>query len=302
MRKSQSGRLRKGKPDSLYVVKEPIELMKFLQDFIPNKSRNNLKSLLSYSQIEVNGTTRTRFNYPLKPGDQVTVKWERSPVMATKSFRGFSIVYEDSHLIVIDKHHGILSVATDKEKENTAYSFLRTHVKRVDPSNKIFIVHRLDRETSGLMVFAKSPEVQAMFQDHWKEVLTERSYVAIVEGIVEKEEGTVESYLHENKAMVVYSDQNPERGKKAVTKYKVLQRKGDYSLLQLWLDTGRKNQIRVHMQQLGHPVVNDKKYGAVSNPINRLGLHSKILEFRHPVTGNPLRFETPLPRKFSLLF
>jgi 23S rRNA pseudouridine1911/1915/1917 synthase len=288
------------KPDTIFSVEQESELMKFLLEKLPHKNKNNIKSLLTNDQIEVDGKGESKYNLKLKPGSKVIVKWERSPI--TKSFRGFSIIFEDEHLIVIDKHAGILSVASESERNYTAYSFLSKHVKRGNPSNKIFIVHRLDRDTSGVMVFAKSMDVQHQMQENWRDVITERTYVAIAEGVIEEDEGEISSYLHENNAMVVFSDQNPEGGKKAITHFKVLKRAAEFTLLEVRLDTGRKNQIRVHMQEFGHPLINDKKYGGTQNPINRLGLHSKVLGFIHPVTKRPMRFETPIPRKFMRLF
>jgi 23S rRNA pseudouridine1911/1915/1917 synthase len=288
------------KPDTVFKVEQESELMKFLLEKLPHKNKNNIKSLLTSDQIEVNGKLESQYNLRLKPGSQVKIKWERSPV--TKSFRGFSIIFEDEHLIVIDKHAGILSVASEGERNYTAYSFLSKHVKRDNPANKIFIVHRLDRDTSGVMVFAKSMNVQHLMQENWRNVITERTYVAIAEGVIEENEGEISSYLHENAAMVVYSDQNPEGGKHAVTHFKVLKRSEEFTLLEIRLDTGRKNQIRVHMKEFGHPLIDDKKYGGTKNPINRLGLHSKVLGFIHPITQRPMRFETPIPRKFMRLF
>ncbi len=299
MKKSDKNK-RKPKPDSVFQVKEEIELMDFLLEKISFKNKNNVKSLLVNHQVEVNGKPISKHNHKLKPSSEVTIKWERSPV--TKSFRGFSIVFEDEYIIVIDKHAGILSVASESERDHTAYSFLSKHVKRGGPDKKIFIVHRLDKETSGLMVFAKSQEVQHIMQDNWRDVLVERAYIAIVEGVMEDDEGEISSYLHETSAHIVYSDQNAEGGKKAVTKFKVLKRKEDYTLVEARLQTGRKNQIRVHMKEIGHPIVNDKKYGSTINPINRLGLHSKILSFVHPISKKVMRFETPMPRKFTYLF
>jgi 23S rRNA pseudouridine1911/1915/1917 synthase len=288
------------KPDTLINVTHESELMAFLIEQLPHKNRNNIKSLLTNEQIEVDGKVQTRYNVRLKAGNILKIKWERSPV--TKSFRGFSIVFEDEHLIVIDKHAGILSVASRSEREYTAYSFLSKHVKTQDPENKIFIVHRLDRDTSGLMVFAKSTKVQHLMQDNWRDVVTERKYIAVAEGVIPVDEGEITSYLHENAAMVVYSDQNPENGKLAKTHFKVLKRTDKFTLLEIRLDTGRKNQIRVHLQEYGYPIVDDKKYGGTQNPINRLGLHAKALGFIHPITKRPMRFETPIPRKFTRLF
>ena len=288
------------KPNTLFEVKEQIELMSFLIDSLTGKSRQNVKRLLTNKQVEVNGQQRSQYNYLLHQGDKVKIKWMRQ--QEVKSFNGFSIVFEDEYLIVIDKHSGVLSVATNDERNYTAYNFLSIHVKREHPANKIFIVHRLDRETSGLMIYAKSAEVQHKLQDNWKELITERSYVAVTEGVFNEKRGVVSSYLHENAAHVVYSDQNPLGGKKAITHYEVLKSNRNYSLLAVKLETGRKNQIRVHMQDIGHSIINDKKYGSTVNPIDRLGLHSRILAFIHPVTGQSLRFTTPIPRKFMRLF
>lgn len=288
------------KPDTLLKVSNEKELMDFLIEVLPGKSRQNVKSLLSNKQIDVNGRQQSQYNFKLRPADEVRVRWMRD--QEVKSFKGFSIIYEDEHLIVIDKHSGVLSIATQSEKKYTAYNFLSKHVKRDNPANKIFVVHRLDRETSGLMIFAKSAEVQHELQENWKQLVTERSYLAICEGVFAEAKGEISSYLHENNAFVVFSDQNPNGGKWAVTHYEVLKSNRNFSLLSVRLDTGRKNQIRVHMQDIGHSIVNDKKYGSTSNPIDRLGLHSRVLAFTHPVTQQPLRFVTSVPRKFSRLF
>lgn len=300
---------RKGRishPAVVFEVDKEEELMKYLLAKMSGKNKNNIKSLLTNKQVWVNGMVESQFNHILNPGDKVKVGGERAAAISSKksvqSFHGFSIVYEDEHLIVIDKHAGVLSIATSSEKNYTAYSFLSKHVKIENPKNKIFIVHRLDRETSGLMLFAKTTETQHLLQDNWRDLVTERTYVAIAEGIVEQDEGKITSYLHENKVFQVFSDQNPENGKLAVTHYKVLKRANNMTLLEVHLDTGRKNQIRVHMQDLGHSLINDKKYGATTNPIDRLGLHAKVLAFTHPITNVPLRFDTGIPRKFSRLF
>ena len=277
-------------------VSETTELMKFLIEKFPEKSRTTIKSMLAHKQVTVGDLVTTQFDFPLKRGQMVYLnkkKTEEKP-----RFRGMRIVHEDADLIVIEKGSGLLSIATDKEKVKTAYSMLSEYVKRFDPKNLIFIVHRLDRDTSGLMMFAKSKKVQEVLQKDWNESIIERSYVVVVEGVVEKAEGTVTSWLKENKALVMYSSQNPEDGQKAVTHYKVLKTDKQFSLLEVKLETGRKNQIRVHMKDLGFPVTGDKKYGAKLNPIGQMGLHARVLAFKHPVTGRMLRFDTPIPGKF----
>ena len=277
-------------------VSETTELMKFLIEKFPEKSRTAIKSMLAHKQVTVGDLVTTQFDFPLKRGQMVFLNKKKSE--EKPRFRGMRIVHEDADLIVIEKGSGLLSIATDKEKVKTAYSMLSEYVKRFDPKNLIFIVHRLDRDTSGLMMFAKSKKVQEVLQKDWNESIIERSYVVVVEGVVEKAEGTVTSWLKENKALVMYSSQNPEDGQKAVTHYKVLKTDKQFSLLEVKLETGRKNQIRVHMKDLGFPVTGDKKYGAKLNPIGQMGLHARVLAFKHPVTGRMLRFDTPIPGKF----
>lgn len=281
-------------------VTEAGELMNFLIARFPEKSRTTIKSLLAHKQVTVDDMVTTKYDYPLKKGQMVYLNKKKSA--EKPRFRELRIVHEDAHVIVIDKNSGLLSMASDTEKQRTAYSMLSEYVKRFDPKNMIFIVHRLDRETSGLMMFARSKQVQELLQKDWNESIVERSYLAVVEGQLEKQEGTVTSWLKENKAMVMYSSQTPEDGQKAVTHYKVIKSNKQYSLLDVKLETGRKNQIRVHMKDLGHPVAGDKKYGAKTNPVGQMGLHARVLAFKHPITGKSLRFDTPVPMKFQKLF
>jgi 23S rRNA pseudouridine1911/1915/1917 synthase len=283
----------------LLTVTENTELLKFLLKQLPHKNRDNIKSFLRCKQVIVDGNIITQFNHPLINGQQVEITGIRIP--KEKSYRGISIIFEDQYLVVIDKHAGMLSMATDREKERTAYSMLSTFVKKADRSNKIFIVHRLDRETSGLMVFAKSEKVQRALQEAWQTKVTERTYIAVIEGELKEETGVVVSYLKESKAMMVYSSPDPAEGEKAVTHYRMIRKNRDYSLLEIKPETGRKNQIRVHMKDLGHSIVGDKKYGSSINPVGRMCLHARVLEFIHPVTGEKLRFETDIPHKFLRL-
>lgn len=278
------------------VVKEPVELMTFLLDKLSNRGRNAVKSILARGQVSVNNQVVTKYNYLLQPDEQVTIQWGK-PVEEVKLF-GLKILHEDEDIIVVVKDAGLLSIASPDEKELTAYRQLMEHVRRENPKNRIFIVHRLDRDTSGVMMFAKNEKSQQALQNSWNEAVEERTYVALVEGTVKRTEGTITSWLKESKTFMMYSSQKPNDGQKAITHYKLLQSNREYSLLEVNLETGRKNQIRVHMKDIGHPVVGDKKYGSKKNPIGRLGLHARVLAFTHPTTKQKLRFETKIPDKF----
>jgi 23S rRNA pseudouridine1911/1915/1917 synthase len=283
-----------------FEVKEHTKLLEFLLSKAAGKSRNKVKSYLAHRKISVNGTTITQFDYELKPGQQVSIS--KGIVHGVVQYHGLKIVHEDQYLIVIDKQAGLLSIATDREKDKTAYSILSRHVKLENPKNKIFVVHRLDRETSGIMMFARNQETQELLQKGWQNIIFERNYVAVVEGRVEKNEGTIESWLKESKTMTMFSESEPEEGIRAITHYKVLKQNEDYSLLEIRLDTGRKNQIRIHMKENGHSIIGDKKYGGSKSPIKRLGLHAQKLSFKHPVYKTDLSFVSPVPRCFLSLF
>ena len=288
------------KKESVLDVREPSELMKFLVSRLPDQSRSAIKSLLSHKQVSVNNRTVSQFNHPLLPGQQVVVTWGHvDPPFRHPELR---IIFEDDYFIVIEKKAGLLSIATDKEKNKTAYSIISNYVKRADPKNKIFVLHRLDKNTSGLMMFARSQEIQTVMQKKWNENIDSRSYVALVEGCVARDKGTLMSYLLESKAFIMYSSRSPKEGQRSVTHFEVLKKNDHFSLLKLILETGRKNQIRVHMQDMGHPVTGDIKYGAQYNPVRRMGLHAYLLAFTHPVTGEAMHFETPIPQCFLGMF
>ena len=290
----------KEKRNLTFKVKEQNELMKFLIENLPNKNRNNIKSLLKNKQVLVDGAAISQFNHPLNPGQEVMITESR---FSDKDMKGIKVVYEDEYLIAVEKASGILSIATDKEREKTAYNIVKNYVKSRNPLEKLFIVHRLDRETSGVMIFAKTEEMQQILQTNWQKMVLERTYVAVVEGKVKKNSDTIVSYLKENSAFVTFSsDKEIEGSKKAITHYTVLKRSKGFSLVEANIETGRKNQIRVHMQSLGHSVVGDKKYGATTNPLGRLGLHAKSIIFKHPKTGKVLSFQTGIPAKFSGMF
>lgn len=280
-----------------YAVQEPGELLAFLLAKLSGQGRNAVKATLARGQVSVDGTSTTAYNYPLRPGMTVTVSREK--IEEAPPLVGLSILYEDEDLIVVSKEAGLLSIASEQERELTAYRQLTEHVRRSDPRSRIFVVHRLDRDTSGVMMFAKSERVQQTLQNNWQETVTERTYVALVDGRVARQEGTVSSWLKESKTLKMYSSPYPNDGQHAVTHYKTLEAGSQFSLLEVRLETGRKNQIRVHMQDIGHPVAGDKKYGSRSKTLGRLGLHARVIAFTHPTTGEPMRFETAIPGTFT---
>lgn len=275
-----------------------MPLLAMLQQMLPDTNRTRLKSMLKYGHVRLAGQTGLRHDSPVEQGQTVEVNLSRPFV--TFSNPRLHLVYEDDDVIVVNKGYGLLSMGTaSASREKTAYSILRDYLKRVHPMNKLFIVHRLDRDTSGLMMFAKSPEAKEAMQHNWNNMVLERNYVAVLEGVVEQDEGVIKSYLDENSRFEVYSTKEPGKGKLAVTRYKVLARGRGYSLVQFSLDTGRKNQIRVHASDMGHPIVGDRKYGAASSPIHRLALHARTLRFVHPLTRKVMSFELPVPSRFA---
>lgn len=287
------------RPDVIeqYVPRQEALLLEFLISAMPDRKRTNIKELLQHNQVRVNGTVTTRFDQPLQPGDSVEINLTREfPYFYNRRLK---LVYEDNDIMVANKGYGLLSMGNDKVREGTAYSILKDYLKWVDPRLKIFIVHRLDRDTSGLLMFAKNQEAKERMQHNWNNMVLNRKYYAVVEGNVEQDEGTVRSYLAENSQYEVYSTDNPDEGQLAVTRYKVLKRRNGYSLLEIELDTGRKNQIRVHMKDLGHPIAGDRKYGAKSSPIHRLALHAGTLRFVHPMTRREMNFSTGIPTSFA---
>lgn len=295
------GRRSPFKPDAItsMSVNEPAQLLEFLIASMPQTKRTVIKQMLSHNQVAVNGMPCKQYDTPLSVGDEVKVNF-------TREFRVFyhrrlKIVYEDDDIIVVNKGYGLLSMGNDKTKDGTAYSILKEYVKWANPLNKIFIVHRLDRDTSGLMLFAKNEEAKRALQHNWNNMVLNRKYLAVVEGIPEPASGTVRSYLAENSRYEVYSTDNPDEGKLAVTRYETLKQGRGYTLLEVELDTGRKNQIRVHMKDMGHPISGDHKYGAQSSPIHRLALHARTLRFVHPVTRKEMNFSTPIPSSFLAL-
>jgi pseudouridine synthase, RluA family len=278
------------------IVKNNNTLLPYLVELLAGQSRTSVKQLLKHGQVSVNGKTETRFDAALAAGDKVDVSREKKRVEF--SHPQLKIVWEDADLIVADKKDGLLSVSDSSSQERTAFFLLSQHVKRFDARNRIFVLHRLDKGTSGLMMFAKNAEIQEYLRSNWHDSITRRSYVALIEGAPAKEEDVVVDYLAENERMKVYCT-SPQKGKEAVSRYRVLKRGAKHSLIEVELETGRKNQIRAQMEHLGHPVAGDPKYGARTDPAGRLMLHARRLFFIHPATGQEMRFETPTPKLFN---
>lgn len=277
---------------------QPIPLLEFLRSNLPQLSRTAVKALLKYDQIRLEGTVTNQFDIPVAPGQTISINFSRP--WQTLSNPRLRIVYEDDDIIVVNKSYGLLSVGTDNKKEGTAYSILRDYLKRLNPANKLFIVHRLDQHTSGLMLFAKSIKAKEAMQHNWNNMVLDRRYAAIVEGCPEPAEGVRRSRLLENAQHLMYSTDDP-KGLEAVTRYKVLKSRNGYSLVDVSLDTGRKNQIRVHMHDMGTPIAGDRRYGAKTSPIHRLALHARTLRFVHPMTHKDMNFSIPLPASFNSL-
>lgn len=283
-----------------YRVKDPMGLMEFLAAKMPDASRTKLKSLLGKRIVYVDSVITTQYDFPLKPGMKVQISREKG--RKEFSHKLIKIVYEDAYLIVIEKMQGLLSVNTEREKERTAYTLLNEYVQRSGRQRRVYTVHRLDRDTSGLMMFAKDEKTQNTLRDNWHDIVFDRRYVAVVSGEMEKSAGSVSSWLTDRK-LYVHSSLTDDGGKEAITHYRTIKRANGYSLIELNLETGRKNQIRVHMQDLGHPIIGDGRYGLEDkNPIGRLALHAFKLCFYHPVTGEKKSFETPYPPDFKKLF
>ena len=304
----------KRKQDTVLKVTEPAALMDFLIAKMGGMARSSVKQLLGQRRVKVGNAVQTRHDYALQPGDTVTVSSGRGNSQLTHP--KLRIVYEDDDLIVVNKQPGLLTVAaTPGSSETTAFSILRAYVKKQNARAGVYVVHRLDRETSGLLVFARSEQLQHYMRQYWRDLVTERTYIALAEGVLTPPEGKITTWLTEDKRnAVVYSSPVDDGGDIAITNYKVLKNSKhdvgannsqlstvNYQLVELHLETGRTNQIRVHLASKGCPVVGDRKYGHgnESSPIDRLCLHAKVLEFIHPVTEKKVRFESPVPKEFN---
>ena len=279
-----------------FSVANEAVLIEFIMEKMHGISRNRAKALISNRVVLVNNAITTHPLAELKAGD--VVQLDRSKHKMSFRSKELDIVFEDPYLLVIDKQPGVLSMSNNT-RQITAQVVLNRYLEKGGGRNTSHVVHRLDRDTSGLMLYAKDVQTQQSFINGWQGLVSDRRYVALVEGELEKPQGCVRSWLTEDKRFVTHSSKVDNGGKYAVTHYNVLSSSNGYSLVECVLETGRKNQIRVHMADIGHPVVGDRKYGSGKDPVKRLCLHAFRLNFTHPVTGKRMNFDTPVPACFE---
>ena len=283
-----------------YVVEHEGMLLEWLLENVKSMSKSKIKSTLQGRGIRVGQKIVTKFDYPLKAGMKISFSKTKQNNNVFKS-RYVKVVYEDQYLVVIEKNIGILSMAAGHSTLNVK-TVLDDYFKRSGQKCTAHIVHRLDRDTSGLMIYAKDKQTEMLLEEDWHHTVFDRRYVAVVCGEMEEDEGTIANWLTDNSAYITYSSPVDNGGKYAITHFHVLRRSTDYSLVEYKLETGRKNQIRVHTADMGHPVCGDVKYGNGDNPIGRLCLHAYVLSFYHPITHEPMDFETPIPPHFRHIF
>lgn len=283
-------------------VTSPSRLQDFLFQSFPDVKKLKVKQWLKHGSVQVNKQVVQRHDHPLQPGDVVTLFSREEVQVKTLLPRNLRIVYEDDAIIVIDKPADMLSIASQAERETTAYIHLTDYVRRGSPFSRerIWIVHRLDRETSGLMVFARTEEAKQTLQSEWENV--EKHYYAVVVGRPKADSGELHSHLDERNPFIVYSVPQSDYTREAITRYRFISSGTRYSLVKLELETGRRHQIRVQLTEIGCPIIGDAKYGSGDNPVNRLGLHATYLRIPHPVSGKSLEFHSPLPPVLARLF
>lgn len=269
----------------------PAALLAWLLDALRPMNRTRVKQLLRHGRVRVNGAVATRHDHPLRPGDQVAIARAGAADRSLEE-AGVTIVLEDDALIALDKPPGLLTVATAAEKTDTAFARLNAHLAARGLSRP-YVVHRLDRETSGLLLFARSAEVRDRLQANWDEV--KKTYLAVVEGKPRRAEGVVDNFLVEGRDLRVRAVRKGSGGRRAVTHYRIIGERGPYALVEVVIETGRKHQIRVHLTGLGCPVIGDPLYGSASDPAGRLGLHAHRLSLDHPTADRRVDLESPLP-------
>lgn len=273
--------------DIIFTVEHEGGLLQCVRECLTDIPAGKSKSWLEHRQISVDGVVTSRFDYPVKVGQTVQIHASSQGVCDCP----LEILYEDEVLLAVNKPAGLLTVASDTEKEKTAFRMVRD--SGISP---LFVVHRLDRDTSGVLLFARSAEIRDTLQNSWDEHVG-REYLAICEGVFEQKSGRIDTFLRETSTHLMYSAPS---GARAITNYEVTAENAKYSVLRINLQTGRKNQIRAHMKEQSHPVAGDKKYGAKTDPFKRLALHARVLTVMHPVSGRELRVEAPVPKLLKL--
>ncbi len=276
------------------VLTTESSVLEALRSAVPGASARTLRQMLEHGRIRLNGEVCRIAGRPARPGDTLEIGRRVSPPPGG----GITLVYEDEDVLVVLKPAGLLTVSTPHEKQRTAHAYLREYLKHHRPDSRVFVVHRLDKFVSGLLVFAKSERIQAALRRLFEAHAIERKYLAIVEGRVKRSTGTIQSHLAEDRFQRMRSTPVPRHGKHAVTHYRVLRRSGDLTCLEVALETGRKNQIRAHLSELGHPIAGDRAYGSTVDPLGRMGLHACRLGFEHPGLHRTLVFETEPPPEF----
>ncbi len=273
-------------------VKEDSELLEYLYNNL-DMPKKKIKQYLTHGSIYVNNVKTTKYNYKLVTGMNIVIDTNNK----NKKELPFEIVFEDNEIIVVNKPSGLLTIATNKEKEKTLYHIVSDYLKSKDKNAKVFIVHRLDKDTSGIVILAKNEKIKNQLQENWNEYVSLREYVAVVHGRVKNESGHIVQSLKETKTNLVYVTRRGE-GKEAITNYKVMKSNDNYSMLSIHIETGRKNQIRVAMATIGNPIVGDKKYSNVKDNENRLYLHANRLKIYYPVIKKDILFEISNPQEF----
>ena len=275
-----------------YINNDNVSLLISISNFKKDLSNKTIKNYIKNGMVKVNDKVITNSSHLLKDGDKVEISYSKKKIPEFD----LDILYEDEYLIAIDKPCGLLSISNDKEKEITAYRMVSDYIKKNSKNKYIFVVHRLDQDTSGILMFCKNEKIRDKMQDNWNTIVKKRGYIAIVDGKLSGSD-TIHTYLKENKQQFIYSSKNND-GKEAITHYSVIKNNNNYSLVQVFIDTGRRNQIRVHLSERGYPIAGDKKYKCRTNPINRLCLHANILEFIHPVSKKLIHIECDMPSEF----
>ena len=276
-----------------FINKDSTTLLNSISNFKKDLSNKTIKNYIKNGMVTVNDKIVTNSSLLLSPSDKIEISYSKKKIIEYD----LDILYEDEYLIAINKPCGLLSISNEKEKEITAYRMVSDYVKKNSKNKYIFVLHRLDQDTSGVLVFAKNEKIRDKMQDNWNTIVKKRGYIAIVDGKLTGSD-TIHTYLLENRQQFVYSSKNKE-GKEAITHYSVIKNNPNYSLVQVFIDTGRRNQIRVHLSERGYPIVGDKKYRCKTNPIKRLCLHANILEFIHPVTKKLIHIESEIPNEFK---